>query len=97
MTPATVCELWRYPIKSMRGEKLDGARIGECGVDGDRTHALRDQETGKIASAKLPRQWGVLLRCAARVTSVAGAVCISLAMGGRSRPGKMTLTRRCVR
>jgi uncharacterized protein len=88
MTPATVCELWRYPIKSMRGEKLDGARIGECGVDGDRTHALRDQETGKIASAKLPRQWGVLLRCAARVTSVAGAVCISLPDGRQVTTGQ---------
>lgn len=88
MTRATVRELWRYPIKSMRGERLDGVRLGERGVDGDRTLALRDQETGKIASAKHPRQWGVLLRCAARVTPVAGALCITLPDGRQVTTGQ---------
>ncbi len=29
-------ELWRYPVKSMAGEKLDRIHMGELGFDGDR-------------------------------------------------------------
>lgn len=73
MISATVSELWRYPVKSMQGERLDGANLSERGVDGDRMYAVRDQETGKIASAKHPREWGALLRCAASIASAGGA------------------------
>jgi uncharacterized protein YcbX len=31
-----VAELWRYPVKSMAGEPLEVARLGEDGVEGDR-------------------------------------------------------------
>ncbi len=33
--------LWRYPVKSMRGEELDEAFIGFPGVYGDRLYAFR--------------------------------------------------------
>ena len=33
--------LWRYPVKSMRGEALDEAFIGFPGVLGDRIYTLR--------------------------------------------------------
>jgi uncharacterized protein len=33
--------LFRYPVKSMRGEQLDGASLGWHGLDGDRRLALR--------------------------------------------------------
>jgi uncharacterized protein len=37
-----VAELWRYPVKSMAGERLDRAMLGEHGVVGDRVvHARR--------------------------------------------------------
>jgi uncharacterized protein YcbX len=48
----TVIELWRYPVKSFRGERLDRASLGPDGVEGDRGFALRDPETGRILSAK---------------------------------------------
>ena len=32
-TPATVAELWRYPVKSMRGERVDASDVGDAGVD----------------------------------------------------------------
>jgi uncharacterized protein len=60
--PARVTELWRYPVKSMLGERLDTAEIGEHGVVGDRTFALIDVETGKICSAKRYDLWGDLFR-----------------------------------
>src|SRR5690348_4778853 len=76
-----VRDLWRYPVKSMRGEPLHTAQVSERGIIYDRGYALIDRETGKIASAKRPRLWGRLLQCQARVVSADGAVCIELADG----------------
>ena len=33
--------LWRYPVKSMRGEELPEAFVGFAGVYGDRLYAFR--------------------------------------------------------
>src|SRR3712207_1904938 len=48
----TVSEVWRYPVKSMRGERCERARLTTSGVLGDRAWALREPATGRIASAK---------------------------------------------
>jgi uncharacterized protein YcbX len=48
----TVGELWRYPIKSMRGESLDEAWVTERGITGDRAWAVRELERGGIMSAR---------------------------------------------
>ncbi|MFZ0895658.1 MAG: MOSC domain-containing protein [Candidatus Nitrosopolaris sp.] len=56
----TVVSLWRYPVKSMLGEELNSSYVTERGLIGDRTYALIDQNTGKVASAKNPRKWGRL-------------------------------------
>jgi uncharacterized protein YcbX len=51
-----VAELWRYPVKSMRGATVTEALVTDRGVMGDRVWALRDPVTGRIASAKrIPR------------------------------------------
>lgn len=57
--------IWRYPIKSMQGEAIAAAIVTERGVLGDRAYAVRDRETGHIASAKHPRKWGALFACRA--------------------------------
>ena len=44
----------------MMGEELNSSYVTERGLLGDRTYALIDQETGKVASAKNPRKWGTL-------------------------------------
>ena len=63
MTQGTVSELWRFPVKSMGGERVSAAVVGERGVHGDRLWAVRDEERGVITHAKrLP----VLLSCSAR-------------------------------
>lgn len=36
----TVQEIWRYPVKSMAGERLDAARVSWYGLDGDRRAAF---------------------------------------------------------
>jgi uncharacterized protein len=56
----TVVSLWRYPVKSMMGEELNSSYITERGLVGDRTYAVVDKQTGKVASAKNPRKWGKL-------------------------------------
>ncbi|MEV6210459.1 MOSC N-terminal beta barrel domain-containing protein [Kitasatospora sp. NPDC051914] len=68
----TIGALWRYPVKSMLGEELPAADITARGLDGDRTHALLDTETGKVASAKNPRLWRNLLTLSASATGDGG-------------------------
>lgn len=41
-----VFELWRYPVKSLQGERLDEVTLTEAGLEGDRRLALFDVETG---------------------------------------------------
>ncbi|MEY2459150.1 MAG: uncharacterized protein QOG30_980 [Acidimicrobiaceae bacterium] len=58
-------ELWRYPVKSMLGERRDRLDVTATGVAGDRAYAVIDRADGKIASAKNPRKWRALLSCQA--------------------------------
>lgn len=62
----SVCELWRYPVKSMLGEAVAATSVTEHGVEGDRRFALIDVETGHVVSAKNPRRWPTLFACRAR-------------------------------
>jgi uncharacterized protein len=41
-----VAELWRYPVKSLQGERLRTAELGPLGIAGDRQWALFDLATG---------------------------------------------------
>src|SRR5256885_1154689 len=42
-----VDSLWRYPVKSMRGEELKEAYVGFSGVYGDRLYAFRSDTRPK--------------------------------------------------
>jgi uncharacterized protein len=44
--------LWRYPVKSLRGEALTEATVTERGIAGDRVWALRELDRGGIMSAR---------------------------------------------
>jgi MOSC domain-containing protein len=41
-----VLELWRYPVKSLQGQRLDAVDVGPQGLTGDRQWALFDRSTG---------------------------------------------------
>lgn len=56
-----VAEVWRFPVKSMLGERLERMEVTTAGVAGDRSWALIDAEDGKVVSAKNPRKWGRVL------------------------------------
>ncbi|HVE67694.1 MAG TPA: MOSC N-terminal beta barrel domain-containing protein [Solirubrobacteraceae bacterium] len=61
----SIAELWRYPVKSMLGERCPRVDAGERGLAGDRGWAVVDAETGKVVSAKRPKLWGAMLECSA--------------------------------
>lgn len=59
-----VRELWRYPVKSMRGERLGSTDVVcSYGIAGDRGWAVRDETVGEIRGAK---KIGALVQLAAR-------------------------------
>jgi len=59
----TVAEIWRYPVKSMGGERLEQSAIATRGLHADRMWAVRDLELNTFTTA---RRWPVLLQCRAR-------------------------------
>jgi hypothetical protein len=61
-----VVELWRFPVKSLQGERLDGAEITIEGIAGDRGYALFDLDTGfGLTARRVPE----LLFASARTTA----------------------------
>jgi len=55
-----VLELWRYPGKSLQGERLAEAAIDALGIAGDRRWALFDRDTGLgLTARRVPELlWG---------------------------------------
>lgn len=76
-------EIWRYPVKSMAGERLTVAEVGEYGVAGDRGWGVLDRSTGMVLTA---RRAPLLLFAAASVDA-AGDVTIVLPDGAEVRMG----------
>lgn len=58
-----VSEIWRYPVKSFQGERLDIAKLDQVGIDGDRRWAVADAKSGVSLSAK---RYPALLACEAQ-------------------------------
>jgi uncharacterized protein YcbX len=73
-----VAELWRYPVKSLRGEPLGEFEVGRGGVVGDRTRAVIDIESGVSLSAKRHAE---LLTC--RAWTKAGVVMVGMPDGSQ--------------
>jgi uncharacterized protein YcbX len=54
-----VAELWRYPVKSMRGERLDEAEVRADGVLGDRLVHVVDAAGQLVTGRTRPRLLGL--------------------------------------
>ena len=48
MPSGTVIDLWRWPVKSMAGERLASTRMDARGLGGDRTHAVTFVHKGEV-------------------------------------------------
>jgi uncharacterized protein YcbX len=77
-TDVRVSALYRYPVKSMQGERLDAATIGPFGIIGDRQWGLVDLATGLMLTARREPQ---LLFARAHVDETAMSVRIELPDG----------------
>jgi uncharacterized protein YcbX len=72
-------QIWRYPVKSMVGGRVDAAEVVAEGIAGDRTWAVRDQVRGGIRGAKV--LGGLMRLSAAYVDGPGGPVAITLPDG----------------
>jgi MOSC domain-containing protein len=50
-----IAELWRYPVKSLAGERLDGVEVTAAGMAGDRIVQVRNGRDRVITSRTAPR------------------------------------------
>src|SRR5438128_2478283 len=63
MLIGTIQQIWRYPVKSMAGEKLPECTVGSLGLPGDRGWAIRDEIKSEIKTGtRIP----LLMQCASR-------------------------------
>jgi len=51
-------EIWRYPVKTMAGEKLERATLGPLGIEGDRIVHVEGADGGVMTSRTHPRFLG---------------------------------------
>jgi uncharacterized protein len=57
-TVGTVAGLWRWPVKSMGGERVNALRVDGRGAGGDRTHAVLHEHKGErkpLTAREAPR------------------------------------------
>jgi uncharacterized protein YcbX len=78
-----VTELWRYPVKSMGGQRLVSAQLGQLGIEGDRGWGVVDRRTGMVLTA---RRAAPLLFASAALDE-AGDVVVALPDGTEVRVG----------
>ena len=62
-----VVEIWRYPVKSMAGERLDSATLTEVGLEGDRRWAFVDGTPNRAGKLFTNTQDASLMRYGARL------------------------------
>ncbi len=53
-----VGELWRYPVKGLRGESLEGVEVADAGIPGDRCLRVLD-ERGIVTGRRKQRMIGL--------------------------------------
>ena len=79
----TVVALWRYPLKSARGEAVDAVDVAPDGLLGDRMWACIDRVDGSVGSAKHPARWGRLLEVGTRLLDDGPDPTVMVEVGGR--------------
>jgi uncharacterized protein YcbX len=62
-----VVEIWRYPVKSMAGERLDSAELTNLGLEGDRRWALVDGTPNRAGKLYTNTQDARLMKYGARL------------------------------
>lgn len=79
-----VSEIWRHPVKSMQGERIEAGTIDGAGLAGDRRWGVFSIETDKVLSAK---SVGQLLEAQARLPEAEQPPVITLPDGREFEAG----------
>src|SRR5882672_6889928 len=53
-----IAEIWRYPVKTMAGERLQRVQVGPLGIEGDRVVHVEDANGRVITARTRPRFLG---------------------------------------
>ncbi|MGI8661963.1 MAG: MOSC domain-containing protein [Acidimicrobiales bacterium] len=85
--PGSVSALYRFPVKSMQGERVERLMLEKEGAKGDRLFGVLDVATGKVLSAK---RTAALLDATATLDERTGAVAITLPDGSAHEAGDPT-------
>jgi uncharacterized protein YcbX len=88
-----VSDIWRFPVKSMGGERLDAAEVTRTGIRGDRSHGIFDLASGTVLTG---RRTPELLFASARLNgpTLADGIVVTLPGGAQldtavSEPGEI--------
>ena len=52
MASLHIAQLWRYPVKSLLGERVLSVRVVDDGIEGDRIWGIQDCRDGRILTAR---------------------------------------------
>ncbi|SJM34890.1 MOSC domain-containing protein [Mesorhizobium delmotii] len=63
-----VTQLWRYPVSSLAGERLDAISVGTQTIDGDRLFGLVDVSNDEIARPDRDAKWHKVPRIRTRLS-----------------------------
>lgn len=63
-----VTALWRYPVSSLGGERLEVCAVDATGLAGDRAWGLADRDSGETAFPESKRRWRPAPQIRARST-----------------------------
>lgn len=65
----TIKEIWRYPISSLGGERLNAVELNAAGIEGDRAWCLVDARSGHAAAPEMEHRWRAALFLHSRLRS----------------------------
>jgi len=88
---ASVVEIWRYPVKSMAGERLDSCAVTATGLEGDRRWALVDGTPNRAGKFLSIREEELLMTYRARLDG--GTVEVVSPDGETYRMGERVVSR----
>jgi uncharacterized protein YcbX len=85
---AKVDSLWRYPVKSMRGEELNEAYVGFSGIYGDRVFAFKSSDSPAGFPYQTGREYNGMIQYRPRFrNTVEAAAPLNLAQAEEISPG----------
>ncbi len=86
---AHLAEIWRYPVKSFRGEPLEEAFVTPDGLEADRRFAYLDSASNRLGKKLTARQLDAMLGYRARLAG--GRVEVETPAGEIYDPGDPAL------